>query len=205
MARLEEPGALGAQVPELGAGLGAALERLEGEGGLEVLALGGRAGGVGRRGAAAAEHHVEVAAEAVLVEEGPLGGVGGVEALAGRGAHPPATGDLLLGGEHLGVGGVEGGPLVGGDGRGRGGGVELGEGGAAAAAAATGGVELELAGALRRDRRPAGGRRGGPARPGPGSAASASTSPGIDTACSSPSAARTAATSGLRVVRRSAA
>ena len=84
----EQAGPLGPQVAQLGAGLGAALEGLEGEGGLEVLALGGGAGRVGGRGAAAAEHHVEVAAEAVLVEERPLGGVGRLEPLAGARRSP---------------------------------------------------------------------------------------------------------------------
>ena len=88
----------------------------------------GRAGSVAR-GAAAAEHHVEVAAEAVLVEERPLGGVGRLEPLAGGAADPPAADDLLLGRQHLGVGGVERGPLGGRDGRRRGRGVEGGEGG----------------------------------------------------------------------------
>ena len=172
---------------ELGAGLGAALERLEGEGGLEVLALGGRAGGVGGRGAAAAEHHVEVATEAVLVEEGSLGGVGGLEPLAGGAAHPPAADDLLLGRQHLGVGGVEGGPLGGRDGRGRGGGVELGERGRRGRRRGDGRRRARARWRCGRDRRPAAGRRGGRARPAASSAASGSTSPAIDTACSSPS------------------
>ena len=95
-----------------GLACGAALEGVEGTAWPRSARARRRTGaGSTAPDAAAGQHDVEVAAEPVLVEERPLGGVGLVEPLAGGGAAPMRRPMLLLGLEDLGVGGVERGPL----------------------------------------------------------------------------------------------
>ena len=103
---VEQPGALGDEVVDLGGVTTGDVERVEGELGVVELSFHGGTSWVADRRAAPGEDDVQVATEAVSIEQLSLGGLGLLE-LAARSPATPAPTDVLLGFEDSGVGGVE--------------------------------------------------------------------------------------------------
>lgn len=103
---VEQPGALGDEVVDLGGVPTGDVERVEGDLGVVELSFHGGTSWVAGRRAAPGEDHVQVATEAVSIEQLSLGGLGLLE-LAARSAATPAPTHVLLGFEDSGVGGVE--------------------------------------------------------------------------------------------------
>ena len=87
---VEQPGALGDEVVDLGGVTTGDVERVEGELGVVELSFHGGTGGVADRGAAPGEDDVQVAAEAVSIEQLSLGGLGLLELGGALPRHPSA-------------------------------------------------------------------------------------------------------------------